>query len=204
MITFHNNDVQTPEKLSFKSLDELSPAMQFLLCCGPFNDIERARSVLPRVLQQLPSPAAIAELRVQGAHFTALDFAARKGNRDIVEWFCADPRLRPCLRAGAPIAWACYTNHVDVARLLHRHGADPAATESVFFGGKPPLLAAAEAGHLRAMRWLVEALGQDLRVRCPTHGSVVAVLREAVRAAAGGAALPGHAECLRWALARGA
>ncbi len=201
MVVCQNYDDQTPERLSFKTLDDLHPSIQFLLCCGPFNDIERAKSILPKVLKLLPDGSTIAQLRMPGAHFSALDFAARKGNIAIVEWFCADERLRCCIKAGAAIGWACYTNHVDVARLLLRHGADPAAADSVFFGSKPPLLAAAEAGRLLAMRWLVEEAGQDLRVTAPGHGDVISAIHDPFRV--GGVMPPGNQACLDWVRARG-
>ena len=201
MVMCQNFDDQTPETISFKSIDDLHPIMQFLLCCGPFNDIERAKSVLPKVLKLLPDGGTIADLAMQGAHFRALDFAARKGNQEIVEWFCSDESLRCCVKVGAPIGWACYTNHVDVARLLLRHGADPAATDSVFFGCKPPLLAAAEAGRLLAMRWLVEEVGQDLRVKVPGHGDVISAIHEPFRV--GNVMPPGNQACLDWVRSRG-
>lgn len=204
MIICNSHNAQTPESIPFKILDDLNPATQFLLCCGPFNDLERAKSVLPTVLKQLPPGSTIADLRMQGTYFRALDWAARKGNHAIVEWFCTDARLRPCVRAGAAIGWACYTNHVDVARLLLRHGASPAATDSVFFGEKPPLLAAAEAGRLLALRWLVEEAGQDLHMRCPVHGGVIHALHDPCRASRSTLMPPGNRACLQWALARGA
>jgi hypothetical protein len=201
-ITLCGNDDPSPKTISFRSLSELDPAFQFLLCCGPFNDLEKAKAILPTLLSQLPTGSSIADLRMAGVEFRALDWAARKGNHAIVEWFCTDPRLAACLRAGAPIAWACYTNHVDVARLLLRHGADPHATDPVFFGCKPPLLGAAEAGHLLALQWLVDEGGQDARVVSPVHGTLLQAIREPLRVS--GVLPPGNRQCLDWALARAA
>ena len=189
-------------KLAFRDINELAPLVQFLLCCGPFNDIERAKAILPAVMSQLPAGRTVADLRLQGPEFRALDWAARMGNQDVVQWFCEDERLKGCLKVGAAIGWACYTNHVDVAKLLLRHGASPTATDTVLFGNKPPLFMAAEAGRLLALQWLVDEVGQDINMVSPVHGNVIRAIKDPLRAS--GVFPPEHKKCLEWALARGA
>eukprot|EP00536_Pseudo-nitzschia_multiseries_P002244 jgi/Psemu1/5176/gm1.5176_g len=56
----------------------------------------------------------------------------------------------------APVAWACYTNKVELAKLLVRKGADSHATTENVFGHKPPTHLASENGQLLALKFLVE------------------------------------------------
>jgi ankyrin repeat protein len=93
-----------------------------------------------------------------GPHFTALEWAARKGNYDIVKWLCehggADAKV------GTPVLWACYTNNIRVAKLLvDDFGADPHAIDPGY--GMAALHIAAENGMLQAVQWLVQDKGQD-------------------------------------------
>lgn len=48
----------------------------------------------------------------------------------------------------APVAWACYTNRVELAKMLVEHGADSHATYDAVFGEKPPAHLAAENDQL--------------------------------------------------------
>ena len=52
-----------------------------------------------------------------GVGFTALDWAARKGRHEIAEFLATDPRTRALVTMGAPVGWACYTNHVELAKV---------------------------------------------------------------------------------------
>ena len=182
--------------VSFRSLDELDPSLQFVLACTFLNDLAKAQSILPTVLQGIPNGCSISDLRVAGPDFFLLDLASRFGNYEVVEWLCTDERTRCVVESGTPVAWAVYTGQVEVAKLLVSHGADPTATSTVCFGEKPPLFMAAENGQLVAMKWLVEELGQDLNMRSPVHGTVL----DACKAKGFGRSnmLDSHRACSDW------
>jgi hypothetical protein len=183
-------------RVRFRSLDELETPLQFLLACGPLVDLPRAQQLLPTLLGQLPPPGIVG-LRLDDRLFTPLEWAAKKGHAEVVEWLCTDVRTAPLVRVGAPIGWASYVGRLDVAKTLWAHGADPLATHEALWGGTPPLLAAAQNGKLAVMRWLVEELGQDVRMVDSRGFDVKAHLT-----------MPpnwerlSHAECLTWAVGR--
>jgi len=156
---FTTNDMTKVQEVEFSALDECELPIRFLLACGPLNDISAAREAF-----ELLCRANVGyKVRAPGVGFTALEWAARKGNYDIAEWLATDARSRPLLTVGAPVGWALYTNRVKLARMLVKHGADAAATDAVFFGCRPPLLVAASNSHLLAMQYLVDELGHDIR-----------------------------------------
>jgi hypothetical protein len=184
------------EKYEFAELGELPVPLQLLLSCGPLKNITHAKGVLD-AHPTLP----VAELRLPGAGFTALDWAARKGNHEIAEWLATGARTSALLRTGAPVGWACYTNHVDLARMLVRHGCDAARTDATFFGGKPPVINTAENGQLLALKFLVEEQGQDVRTQMASGSGILAAIERARR---DGHLPPGHVACARWAREKGA
>ena len=96
--------------------------------------------------------------------FTCLDWAARKGRFEIAKFLATDPRTTALTTMGAPVGWACYTNHVDLAKMLVACGASASATNDCLFHRIPPMLLAAENGSLLAMKWLVEDLGHDIHM----------------------------------------
>ena len=55
-----------------------------------------------------------------GVGFTALEWASRKGHLDIVEWLVT--RGGADASVGMPAFWACYTNHVHIAKVTSRLG----------------------------------------------------------------------------------
>jgi hypothetical protein len=135
-------------------LSDFDPVSQLCLACGPLLNLSLARSVIDEALLQVNGSAL--ELKMKWVGFTPLEWAARKGHQEIVEWLVTDPRTSLLLQVGSPVGWACYTNQVDVARYLVQHGASPEATNEVFWDHRPPLLAAAENGMLEAVKFLVE------------------------------------------------
>jgi hypothetical protein len=161
------------EEVRFDQLTDLAEEEQFMLACGPLPDLTRAKELLPRVLEKLSDSSApqsdlapsrfIAKLFMAPIQLSALEWAAKKGNRAIVEWLCTDERTRTLLTFGAPVGWACYTGRVEVARVLVAHGASATATTAALWGHCPPILAAASNGQLEAMQWLVSELGHDVR-----------------------------------------
>ena len=81
---------------------------------------------------------------VPGVGFTCLDWAARRGNYEIAEFLCTDPRSKSVATSphGAPVGWACYTNQVDLAKMLVQHGASVAQTNLPLYGRHPMFMAA--------------------------------------------------------------
>ena len=155
---FSNLAGATEAMVHFSKLDECEPWIRFLLACGPCDDIEAAKGALDVLCERTADPAA----RAPGVGFTALEWAARKGNFEVAEWLATDPRSRRLVKVGAPVGWALYTNRVKLARMLVAKGADATATDAVLFGCRPPLLVAAGNGQLLALQFLVEELGFDI------------------------------------------
>ena len=182
-----------PAPLQFNDLSELPVLERFLVACGPLPDIEVAQEAVESVLHMVGGN--LEALRIRGGLFTALEWAAKKGNEDIVRWLCTDPRTRGLVTIGSPIGWACYTGEVDVARVLVAHGANPAATHIILWGGAPPLFAAAQNGQLEAMKYLVEELGQDIRMLDNNGKGVKNHIKDSPR----WSEMEGHKECMKWA-----
>lgn len=115
----------------------------------------------------------ICKLKMKVVMFTPLEWAAKKGNADIVEWLCTDDRTKSLIHEGCSVGWACYTGQVDIARKLVAYGADPTKTNRVLFYDCPPLLVAAENGKLEAMKYLVDELGQDINMVGPSRRNII-------------------------------
>jgi hypothetical protein len=156
---------------------------EFLLLCGPMNDIDGAKSLLPLIMNTLRnigvrtdgSIPSIADITPRGYKLNALEWASRRGNYEIAEWLATDPRTKIMLTRtdSAPVAWACYTNRVELARMLIKHGADSRSTTEMVFNYKPPLHLVAEAGQLLAAKFLVEECGHDINNTFDTLGQDV-------------------------------
>jgi hypothetical protein len=182
-----------PNELEFNDLSELPAVERFLVACGPLPDIEVAQETVESALHMVGGD--LEALRIRGGLYTALEWAAKKGNEDIVRWLCTDPRTRGLVTIGSPIGWASYTGEVDVARVLVAHGANPAATHIILWDGCPPLFAAAKNGQLEAMKYLVDELGQDIRMT-DRHGKGV---KKHIKDCPRWSELKGNKECMEWA-----
>jgi len=168
----------------FTDVNELNAFDQFLLSCGPFDDIQRAKDALPYVLHGIHTSGLkpdgsipnIGDITVRGYNLNALEWASRRGNFAIAEWLATDSRTKVMLTRpdSAPVAWACYTNRVELARMLVKHGADSRATTPVVFGHKPPSHLAGENGQLLALKYLIEECGHDIH-ECDTEGQDIRV-----------------------------
>lgn len=133
---------------------------------------------------EVMGPAAgVGALRAPGAGLTALEWAAKHGNSEIVEWLCTDERTSILVRTGAPVGWACYAGHVELVRRTTRP--DPCAAPRP--PGAHPLVAGAraraprrrsEGGRLRAVARTAAASARG--VRRPARGGAV-VRRGAAR-----------------------
>lgn len=210
----------TKTTVTFETMSELEPSLQFLLSCGPLQDLELAQSTLDGVLASVeraltegrrrpPKPGQpplpcfgpnelIIAVRVPSAGFTALEWAAKKGNLQVVEWLCTEVRTKALIRTGSPIGWACYTGRVECAKALLRHGADPRATDVFLWGGLPPLLVACQNGKLEAIKWLCVEVGIDLRTKDRNGKGVIHHIKEPKN----WEDVPCHVESLAWVKAR--
>jgi hypothetical protein len=163
----------------FTDVDELYPIDQFLLSCGSLEIIERAKTALPYALHQLSisglkpdgSLPNIGDITVRGYNLNALEWAARRGNHSIAEWLATDSRTKVMLTRSdsTPVAWACYTNKIELAKMLVKHGADSHTTTEVVFDYTPPSHLASKNGQLIALKYLVEECGHDIH-ECDTFG----------------------------------
>jgi len=167
ILVFNRGLVNKVAEFKFVSVDDLPIEIQFLLSCGFIPNLERVKRLLPLVCPL--------ELRVPGAGFTALDWAARKGLFDIAQLLCqSEPGL---VHLGAPVGWACYTNRVELAKMLVSHGANPNTTDQVLYSFKPTAFVAAENGSLLALKWLAEEAGVDIKkLRDRSGGGILAVI----------------------------
>jgi len=168
---------------SFRSVDDLPTELQFLVSCGFLPDLERVKRLCPMV--------DVNTLRLPGARFTALEWAARKGNFDIAQWLCkhggADAKV------GTPVLWACYTNNVRVAKhLVDDYGANLQAIDPGF--GMAAIHISAENGQLGSVQWLVLDKGQDPSWRDATGKTSLDRVRGSVREV--GTLLPGHRDVI--------
>ncbi|GFH52541.1 hypothetical protein CTEN210_09017 [Chaetoceros tenuissimus] len=156
----------------FSDVSELNPRDQFLFSCGVLNDIDTAKNILPYVLHDISisdlkpdgSVLDIGDITVRGYRLNALEWASRKGNYAIAEWLATDERTKVMLtrKDSAPVAWACYTGKVELAKMLVKKGADSRATTEKVWNYKPPMHLAAENGHFLALKYLVEECGHDI------------------------------------------
>lgn len=127
---------------------------------------------------------------------------ASVGNLDIAKLLCTHPLASGLAESSSAVGWACYTNRVEMAKLLVAHGCEVGLTDDALFGGRPPLIVAAENAALLAIKWLVDEMGQDLHVQYYGGGVLAAV--EGSRNKETGEITPGHVECARWLRQRGA
>ena len=186
------------------------------------NDVKRVEEILPTVLQRLPCACPwerserwndVSDICIGGAKFRALEWAARKVHIDIVKFLCSDERTKSCIISGCPVAWACYTDHVEVAKLLVSFGADDHATNDCLFGSSPPLLIAAENGSIHSLKWLVDVVGHDMHVVYDGkgiidkiyHGALFMAKRQDRTVDRSRVVLTGCIkDCLDWAVGKGA
>jgi hypothetical protein len=169
----------------FQSVNDLTEIDQFLLSCGPLDDIDRAKFALPYLLRRLSISGRtpdgripdVGDITVRGYGLNALEWASRRGNYEIAEWLATDPRTSVMLQRSAPVAWACYTNKVELAKMLVDHGANSKATSEEVFNHKPPTHLAAENGQLLAVKYLVEECGHDIHERDRLGQNIRTVIR---------------------------
>ena len=182
--------------IQFQELSELVAPVRFLLACGPVCDIDVARACVDEVVSM--TGGKIDKLRMKMANFSPLEWAAKKGNTEIVEWLCTDDRTKCLINEGCPVGWACYTGKVDIARKLVQHGADSTKTDYTLFYNCPPLLVAAENGQVEAMEFLVDEMGHDIHMVGPTGRDLL----QSIMVPPNWMEVPGHRKAYRWAKER--
>jgi hypothetical protein len=217
---------QVPPQIMFKlsDLDVMSGAspvpneLNLLLSCGPIPSLSRVKLLLDdisRMVEQMGSMRSMGSMRLPGAGYTPLEWAARKGNLEIAELLCKHPVTAATVKTGAPVGWACYTGQVELAKMLVRYGADPALTDVPLWGSRPPVHVAAANGQLLAMKWLVEECKQDIHVESEAGGmggrgkkrNLIELLQfelgEVDPISMRQAGMAGHAACLEYAILAG-
>ena len=140
--------------------------------------------------------ANITMVKAPGAMWDALEWAARKGNFEIAEWLATDERTKALVASGAPVAWACSTNRVLLAKMLVANGANSHATREHVFGNKPVLHMATENGQLLAAQWLVDTESHDPHQLDNRGMSLRSAMRTNVK---NWQELEGHVAVDRWA-----
>jgi MYND finger/Ankyrin repeats (3 copies) len=186
--------IQRDATIRFLTFSHLSPRLRFVITCGPLPDLDVAKSSLDAALASVDGD--VGKLRFDIVQFTALEWAAKKGNMEIVKWLCTDDRTKALVSIGSPVGWACYTNKIDIARyLVTSCGADPGKTDVVLFNNLPPLMLAAQNGHAAAMKYLVDECGQDIRMLDGAGRDVIENIRDAIN----WRECPGNVECHQWA-----
>lgn len=153
-------DLSFQRQIHFRDFSDLPPPLRFLVCCGPLPQLDLVQQCVDDAI--VSCNGAFHQLRFPVAGFTALEWAAKKGNRDIVRWLCTDKRTKDMINFGCPIGWAGYTGQVDIMRQLVSYGADPRKTDDVLWSNTQPLFVAAQNGKLDAVKFYVEECQQDI------------------------------------------
>jgi len=156
-----NKLLEADETKAFKSdMSNLDPIMRLCLSCGPVPNLDLAQKTVDDAL--ICAQGSVSNLKMKWVGFTPLEWAAKKGHVQIVQWLLSDPRTASLIEVGSPVGWACYTGRIEVARMLVDNGAFPNATHEGFWNSRHPLLAAAENGMIDSVQFLVEECGIDI------------------------------------------
>ena len=123
------------------------------------------------------------------------EWAAKKGNTEIVKWLCTDDRTKALIHIGCPVGWAGYTGQVEVMRYLVSQGADPGRTDPILFGCTEPLFVAAQNGQLDALKFYVNECKQNIRMK-DRHGKDIL---KHIKDAPNWRDVPGHCASHKWA-----
>jgi hypothetical protein len=153
-------DNSSQRAIHFRDFSELPPSLRFLVCCGPLPQLDLVQQCVNDAITSCNG--TFHQLRFPEVGFTALEWAAKKGNLDIVKWLCTDGRTKDLIHVGCPVGWAGYTGQVEIMRQLVSYGADPSKTDNVFWCSTPPLFVAAQNGKLEALKFYVEECKQDI------------------------------------------
>jgi len=170
------------------SFEDFSPRWQFILSCGFLPDLDRLHRLRPAIVrlirdspnQRLCLAADVpAHIKIPGVGMTVLEQAFWKGHIAIAKFFDrlwrrngvpTEPWHPRACGLPCPLAWACYTNKLELIKILIRCGAEPAGVEESF--GMPATHIAAMNGSLHCVQYLIDKLGQD-PLRLDVHGRTV-------------------------------
>lgn len=152
---------------SFQDLQELNVLVRFLLACGPLPNLDSAKALLDPALQLVGGDPT--KLRILGAGFTALEWAAKKGNKATVEWLCDEQRTKALVHAGYPVGWAAYAGHEEIIRVLASRGAGLVGTDVGLWNHQSSVLAAASNGKLDVMKHLIKRYGEPISFTGRAH-----------------------------------
>ena len=177
----------------FKSFSDLHPTQRFLVCCGPLPHLETAKQCCSEAIRCCEG--MIGELLVPQLGFTALEWASKKGNFEIVKWLCTDERTNALIGHGCPVGWAGYTGRVEIMRYLVSKGANPASTDAKLWSHQPPLFVAATNGQLEACKFYVEECNHSIRMK-DSYGQDIL---KCIKTSPNWRELPGHVACHKWA-----
>eukprot|EP00980_Cylindrotheca_fusiformis_P026631 scaffold16700_cov119-Cylindrotheca_fusiformis.AAC.1 len=179
--------------VEFNDLTDLPPTLRFLLCCSLLPQLDVAKACVSEAIQLCNGD--IGKVRAPNLEFTALEWAAKRGNTEIVKWLCTDERTKPLVDIGCPIGWASYAGNVEVMQLLVRYGADPRKSDRYCFDYLPPLMLAGMGGQLEALKFFVNDCKQDIRM---VDGRGWNVLKHTM-GTPNWQDSPGHVAVLNWA-----
>ena len=190
----YQNLLHADHSLSFDAaMSNVEPILKLCLACGPVANLEIARTCVDAALAQ--AQGSLQNLKMNWMGFTPLEWAAKKGHKDIVHWLVSDPRTASLIHIGTPVGWACYTGRVTIARFLVNNGALPDATHAGFWAHRPPLLAAAENGELEAVKFLIEECGIPISTKWKGHG-----IREHIQMSPNWNDAPGRQATMKYAI----
>ena len=180
------------QSFKFTDFSELPAPLRMLVCCGPLPHIDVVKAAISEALRCCGGQ--VYNLRVPVVGFSALEWAAKKGNIDIVKWLCDDERTKGLIGVGSPVGWAGYTGQIETMKLLVEYGADPGKTDEVLFRSQPPIMVAASNGQLDVLKYYVEECGQDINM-VDNHGKGIVSY---IKGAPNWRELPGHVACHKW------
>lgn len=189
------NDRSSQREIHFREFSDLTPELRFLVCCGPLPQLGLVQQCVDDAISSCNG--AIHQLKFPIVGFTPLEWAAKKGNLDIVKWLCTDERTKELIGVGCPVGWAGYTGQVEIMRELTKHGADPSKTDDVFWCSTPPMLVAAQNGKLDAVKFYVEECKQDIGMVDEEGNNIL----KHVKISQNWLEIEGHVETHKWAKA---
>ena len=133
-------------------------------------------------------------LLAPGVGFAALEWAAKKGRKEIVDWLCIDERTLELVHLGCPIGSAGYTGQVDIMRYLKEWGADPMRTDYVLWGNTHPMMVAGQNGELGAIQFYVNECEQEVGM-VDQHGKT---LLDHIEGVTNWRVIPHHVASHKW------
>ena len=114
---------------------------------------------------------------IGGSQLRILELTARRGFTNIINWICTDTRTQCCIFKGCPVAWACYTDHVEIAKLLVSYGANDHAMDNTFFWNSPVIIRIGDVGAINSLKWLVEERGHNINATTLDGFGIIEIIK---------------------------